>query len=97
MVMTILEAFVDRENWHVLRESYASAIKELEPGLVQTYLVQAQKDQNLWRIITVWESQEALTQMRQSGQTPRGVIMFRAASAEPTLTVFQVHSEAIKA
>jgi quinol monooxygenase YgiN len=97
MVMTILEASVDRENWQVLEENYASAIKELEPGLVQTYLVQAQQDQNLWRIITVWESQEALTKMRESGQTPRGVIMFRAASAEPTLTVFQIHSEAIKA
>jgi quinol monooxygenase YgiN len=97
MVMTILEAFVDRENWHVLQESYEAAIKELEPGIVQTYLAQAQKDQNLWRIITVWESQDALSQMRESGQTPRGVIMFRAASAEPTLTVFRIHSEAVKA
>jgi len=48
------------------------------------------KDSSLWRIVTVWESRDALETMRQSGETPRGVLMFRAADAEPMLSVFDV-------
>jgi len=32
--------------------------------------------------------------MRASGETPRGVLMFRAARAEPKLAVFDVHAHA---
>jgi quinol monooxygenase YgiN len=90
MVMTILEAAVDRENWQNLKDTFGKEVQKLDPGLVQTYLVQAKKDENIWRIITIWESQEALDRMRQSGETPRGVLMFRSAEAEPTLTIFNI-------
>lgn len=91
MVMTVLEAHVPAENWSALEQAYSDGIKEKDPGLVQTFLLHGSADPTLWRIATVWESREALAKMRQLG-TPRGVLMFRAASAEPTLTVFDIVS-----
>jgi hypothetical protein len=43
-----------------------------------------------WQIITVWKDKEALDKMRQSGQTPRGVLIFKEANATPTLSIASV-------
>ena len=94
MVMTILEAYVERQHWNALISAYNSGIKSLDPGIVQTFLVQSKSDPTVWRIMTLWEGQEALDTMRQSGETPRGVLMFRSAEAQPVLSVFEVHSQA---
>ena len=54
-------------------------------------------------VITILEAHvapdksEALETMRQSGQTPRGVLMFRAAEAEPTLSISNVATHAVAA
>jgi len=92
MVMTMLEAQVAPDKWVALEEAYQEGIRHIDPGLVQTFLVHGVKDSGLWRILTVWESREALDKMRQSGETPRGVLIFRAASAEPALTIFDIVS-----
>jgi hypothetical protein len=44
------------------------------------------------RIETLWESREALSAMRGTG-TPRGVLIFREAGAEPVLSVFDLVEE----
>jgi len=93
MVMTILEAQVAPDKWTALEKAYQDMSLRLDPGLVQTFLVHGVKDPTLWRIITVWESREALDKMRQSNETPRGVVMFRAAGAEPTLAVFDIAAQ----
>ncbi len=95
MVMTILEARVDRQNWQALETIFGSETKKLDPGIVKTYLVHCKSDEALWRIITLWESQAALDTMRQSGQTPRGVVMFREAKAEPSLLIFNVAAQSM--
>lgn len=95
MVMTDLEAHVERESWQKLEEVYGKATRELDPGIVQTYLVHSKQDKSLWRIITLWESQQALDAMRQSLEIPRGVLIFRAAGSEPVLTNFDVISKSI--
>ena len=41
-------------------------------------------------IQTWWTSREALTALRSTGTPPAGILMFRAAGAEPTLSVFDV-------
>ena len=94
MVMTILEAHVAPEKWAALEEAYNSGIENLDAGLVQTFLIHSIADPALWRIVTIWHSREALDKMRQSKETPRGVLMFRAAGAEPTLSVFDVAAHA---
>lgn len=95
MVMTVLEATVDHQNWETLESVFASEVKILDPGIVQTFLAQSKSEPTLWRIMTVWESQEALNAMRQSGETPRGIVMFRAANAEPKLSVFDVVAQSM--
>lgn len=50
----------------------------------------ASADRTRWRIETLWQSRAVLDAMRQNTSTPAGVLMFRAAGAEPTLTIFEV-------
>ena len=59
------------------------------PGLARSHLVSATADPTRWRIETLWASREALAAMRQAG-TPAGVLMFRAAGAEPSLSLYDV-------
>lgn len=90
MVITVLEARVSAEKAALLQETFQSAVGRLDAGIVQTFLLHGLRDADLWQIVTVWESRAALDAMRQSGETPRGVLIFRAAGAEPALTLFEV-------
>jgi heme-degrading monooxygenase HmoA len=90
MILTVLEAQVPAEGAEALRAAYAAAGAEaLPPGLVRTELLHDARDAGRWRIQTWWASREALDAMRSAG-TPAGVLMFRAAGAEPTLSIFEV-------
>jgi hypothetical protein len=90
MVITILEAHVDAKNWSGFLEDFQQRTVDLPPQMVRTYLLQDVKDRTLWKIISVWKSREALDEMRNSGETPTGVLMFRSAGAEPQLSIFDV-------
>lgn len=94
MIVTILEAHVDPDHASVLEESYRKGTVQLPPQMIQTFLIQSVADVTLWRIISVWKSREALDEMRNSGETPGGVLMFRAAGAEPQLMIFNVSASA---
>lgn len=88
MVLTVLEAKVNPERASDLETAFRSAEREIPHGLLRSHLVHSSSDDK-WRIETLWSSREALAAMRRRG-TPAGVLMFRAAGAEPTLTVFDV-------
>ena len=90
MVITILEAHVGAERWSALEKDFQERTSELPPQMVRTYLLQDTADPTLWRIVSVWKSRQALQEMRDSGETPTGVIMFRSAGAEPKLSIFNV-------
>ncbi|HZQ07853.1 MAG TPA: antibiotic biosynthesis monooxygenase [Anaerolineae bacterium] len=92
MVMTILETHVSSERWSELERIFGEETKQLDPGIVQTFLLHSSSDPTLWRIATVWESRKVLAAMRQSVATPRGVLMFRKVGAEPVLSVFDIVS-----
>ena len=92
-VLTILEAHVPQARQADLQSAYHSAAHDaFPPGLVRSTLLQATNDRTVWRIETLWKSRQALDAMRGEG-TPRGVLIFRAAGAEPSLTVFDVLDE----
>ncbi|HEV8214776.1 MAG TPA: hypothetical protein VGP95_03045, partial [Gemmatimonadaceae bacterium] len=59
---------------------------------VRSHLMSDASDGKRWRIETLWTSREALMAMRQQGGTPAGVLMFRAAGAEPSLSIYEVAS-----
>jgi heme-degrading monooxygenase HmoA len=94
MVITTLEAHVAPDKAIVFEAAYKEAIRHLDAGITQTFLIHDLRDSSLWQIITFWESREALETMRKSGETPRGVIIFKAADAEPKLTIFDVAAHA---
>src|SRR5512141_919650 len=94
MVITVLEAHVAPEKAGLLEETYRQGVQQLEAGIVQTFLLRAAKEPNVWQIVTPGDSRAALDEMRRMTSAPRGVLMFRAAEAEPTLAVFEVVSHA---
>jgi hypothetical protein len=89
MVVTVLEATVADDRAADLEAAYCAGGEKLPPGLLHTDLLQANDGTGRWRIQSFWSSRAALDAMRSAG-TPAGVRMFRAAGAEPVLSVFEV-------
>ena len=92
MVLTVLDSHVEEDKVAALQSAYATAVASgrRPPGLVRSELLRDARDPTHWRIQTWWDSRQALEAMRNSGGTPAGVLMFRAAGAEPALTIFEV-------
>ena len=94
-VMTILEAQVELDMIPALQAAYRNGVEHgLPPQMTQSFLVQSANDKKLWRIISIWKSRAALEEMRHSMETPEGILMFRAAGAEPKLSIFEVAASA---
>jgi heme-degrading monooxygenase HmoA len=92
MVLTILEATVAPDRVPELKAAFHRAGDGgLPPGLIRSHLLSSATDPARWRIQTLWASREALAAMRQTG-TPAGILMFRAAGAEPSLSIYEVAS-----
>ena len=90
MILTVLEAHVEPAQEAALQTTYRDAGRDpLPPGLIKSTLLRAANDRTMWRIQTLWESREALDAMRGTG-TPRGVLIFRSAGAEPRLSILEV-------
>jgi len=92
MVLTILEAAVSADRTADLEAAFRAATGQRPPGLIRSHLIRATADATRWRIETLWESAAALDAMRRTAGTPAGVLMFRAAGAEPVLSVFDVRA-----
>jgi hypothetical protein len=90
MVITILRADVDENKWANLRRSYSQKASKLPPEVIETFLIQDTGNLNVWEIVTLWRSMEDLESMRNSGQTPTGVIIFNEAGVSPELSIFNV-------
>lgn len=94
MVVTMLEAQVAEDQVAVLRDEYGGAGSDaLPPFILESFLLH-ESESDIWRIVTVWTSGDALTEYRASVETPEGVRVFRAAGAEPTLKIFEVVAHA---
>ena len=91
MIVTVLEAHVPPGQELALQAAYQAGAETLPAGLIHTELLRDSHDAGRWRIQTWWTSREVLEEMRRAG-TPAGVLMFRAAGAEPALSVFEVVS-----
>lgn len=89
MVMTQLEARLTDEQAQNLQASYRRTTAPFPSGFVRSFLVHSNADPAVWRILTLWESREAIEAMRSQG-TPKGALLFREAGVEPTLTIFDV-------
>ena len=90
MIVTQLEARVSPEKSDILKTAFEKSLQHLPSAIDRSYLVQDRTDNDVWRVITIWKSREALQRYRESVETPEGVLMFRQAGAEPTLTISDV-------
>ena len=93
MIVTMLEAQVANENAEELVSSFRAASGPLPSQIVESFLLRESATDS-WRLVTVWESREALDGYRTSVETPGGVLMFRAVGVEPVLTVFDAEAHA---
>jgi quinol monooxygenase YgiN len=94
VIVTILEAHVAEDGWEELRVRFDELVRRLPPQLIATSLMQDARDRERWRLTTAWKSRDALQQYRDAVDTPEGVLLFRAAGAEPNLDVFEVVAQA---
>lgn len=90
-VLTIITATVTKDQWDLLKEKYEAVDKkDLPSSLLNSYLIQDSKEPEIWRIVTVWENLEAMTQYRQSVETPAWILVFQAVNADPELTINEI-------
>ena len=91
MIMTVREARVQKERWGALRAAWEDQTRRMRPPqLIESFLVQDANDGDRWRIVSLWPDRTALEEMRKAEPTPGGVVIFRAAGAEPELSLFDV-------
>ena len=90
MILTQLEGKVAPEHWNNLKVAFAESLQQLPSAIYQSYLIQDESERSIWRIVTIWRSRQALQAYRATVETPGGVLMFRAAGAEPTLSIHKV-------
>jgi quinol monooxygenase YgiN len=90
MIVTVLEGRVEQGQEQAIVGAYRDAASRPRPaGLLRSELQRDARDPTQWRIQTWWSSREALDARRRAG-TPEGVLMFRAAGAEPALALFEI-------
>lgn len=90
LVLTVLEARVQAHRVPALLRAYEETRNAaVPPFVVRSFLLRSDTDPEIWRIMTVFRSREELEAMRASG-TPRAVLMFRAAGAEPSYSLFNI-------
>jgi heme-degrading monooxygenase HmoA len=89
MYVTIVEGAVDAEREGDLRSAWEDTTSAALPnGFIESSLLRA--DDGTWRIVTVWESKEAVMTMRTSGEKPAALVMFERAGSEPSVSVWTV-------
>jgi heme-degrading monooxygenase HmoA len=89
MYVTIVEGAVDSAREDDLRSVWEETTSQALPdGFIESSLLRA--DGGIWRIVTVWESEEAVMAMRASGERPAALVMFERAGSEPSVSMWTV-------
>jgi hypothetical protein len=83
--------------WSTRREDDVRSAWEQRPspppaGFIQSLLLRG--EEGVWRIVTVWESREAVMAMRASGGRPAALVMFEQVGAEPIASFWSVEGRA---
>ncbi len=89
MYVTIVEAAVEAERESDLRAAWEdTSAGTLPSGFIESSLLRT--DDGTWRIVTVWESREAVMAMRASVDKPAALAMFERADAHPAVSMWTV-------
>lgn len=90
MVVTILEATVDKNRWVDLKEIFKKNYEKKPVQMKEGFLIQSRENPNVWCLLSVWNSKEGLDEYRKSVEVPGGILMLRSVGAEPTIKIFDV-------
>jgi heme-degrading monooxygenase HmoA len=89
MFVAIVEAAVEANREGDLRAAWGDVTAAALPaGFIESFLLRT--EERVWRIVTVWESKDAVLAMRATGEQPAALIMFERAGAEPTVSMSTV-------
>jgi hypothetical protein len=92
MYVTMVEGTVDNLREGDLRSAWDERTSgDLPTGLVESYLMH---DDDLWRIITLWESKEAVLSMRATVEKPTAILIFEQAGSRPSVSMWNVEGRA---
>jgi len=95
MFITTVEGIVEPAREADLQDAWNDVVQAgLPAGLLESFLVRS--DENRWRIVTIWESREAVITMRAQGR-PAAVVMFETAGARPEASLWDVASHVARA
>jgi heme-degrading monooxygenase HmoA len=93
MFVTIVEGVLHPRREDDLRSAWEHRPSELPAGFIESFLLRGENAAT-WRIVTVWESREAVMAMRASGEPPAALVMFEQAGAEPIASFWSVEGHA---
>jgi len=89
MFVTMVEGSVEATREDDLRSAWKEVIDaELPAGFIESSLLRA--DDGTWRVVTFWESKEAVMAMRASGEPPAAPMMFERAGSRPSVSMWTV-------
>lgn len=88
MFVTIVEGAIEANREGDLRSAWEDKTAALPAGFIESSLLRA--EDGTWRIVTVWESKEAVMAMRASGEPPAAPIMFEQAGSTPSVSTWTV-------
>jgi heme-degrading monooxygenase HmoA len=88
--VTVTEGQVAPEREDDLRSAWEETASA-PAGLIQSTLVRG--EEGTWRIITFWESRDAVMAMRASGEPP-ALTMFHRAGSQPSVSMGTVERQA---
>ena len=89
MFVTIVEGVVDPGREDDLRSAWEQRSSDQPVGFIRSFLLKGE-NATTWRIVTTWESREAVMAMRASGERPPALVMFEQAGAEPSVSFWTV-------
>jgi heme-degrading monooxygenase HmoA len=89
MFVTTVEGAVEASREADLRSAWEDLSADLPSGFIESFLLHA--EDKTWRIVTVWESKEAVIALRASGR-PTARTMFERAGSTASLSTWTVEA-----
>jgi heme-degrading monooxygenase HmoA len=86
-VMTVFEGKIPKARTEDFLSMDVSGGQVKPPGWKRSMLLHDTDEEDLFRISTLWESREALEQMRKKSKVPFAVQILRSHGAEPSVRI----------
>jgi len=90
VVIITMEAHASEHEWETLTRAFKYAMKRRPKALLDSYLLQDSVDPTLWRVMSVWESEEALEAYAASSDIIPSAYAFEVLGIAPEASLGRV-------